>query len=215
VLQSIIFDADGVLLNASEIHFQALNRALATKGWLITQAEQKNLFDGLPTVKKLEYLTLHKGFPESWHHEILEIKQQLTMEVINDFIEVDPEKIDLIETLSSYGLSIGVASNMQQENLETLLTRIGILSLVDVVIGHDRVGYKRLKPNPDLYIHAATALGSDISVSSIVVDNNVSLTAAKAADPLDIVHVGGHEEVNPELLPRLLRFFPEEVRLAA
>jgi beta-phosphoglucomutase len=214
MLQAVIFDADAVFLNAGEIHFQAFNRALATKGWMITQAEHRSVFNGLPTLKKLEFLSEHRGFPSVWHHEILELKQQLTLEVINDFIQPDPEKEELVQELAKSGLLLGAASNMQQLNLEALLNKIGILNSLDVVIGHDRIGYNRVKPLPDLFLHTATALGCSVDVSAVVVDRSLSLDAAKAADPLDIIIVDSHEDVNAELLPRILRFFPEQFRVA-
>jgi beta-phosphoglucomutase len=214
VLQAVIFDADGVLINASEIHFQAFNRALATKGWMITQSEHRTTFNGLPTVKKLEYLTEHRGLPIELHKEILDTKQKLTEEVINDFIQPDPEKIELFDALCSAGFAVAVASNMQQGNLEALLKRLGLQGHLDVVIGHDRVGYQRVKPCPDIYLYSATAMACSMDCTAIVVDGNESLAAAKAADPLDIITVRDHEEVNLELLSRILRFFPEQLHAA-
>ena len=50
-----IFDLDGVLVDSKKIHFDSLNLALAKAGeqFVISEEEQKDIYEGLPTKKKL------------------------------------------------------------------------------------------------------------------------------------------------------------------
>ena len=57
-IEAVVFDMDGVLIDAKEWHYHALNRALELFGFTISRAEHLSTFDGLPTSKKLEMLTL-------------------------------------------------------------------------------------------------------------------------------------------------------------
>ena len=59
MIDTIIFDLDGVLINSKNIHFSALNQALekANIKYQITYEDHLKVFDGLPTDKKLEILT--------------------------------------------------------------------------------------------------------------------------------------------------------------
>ena len=52
MIKAIIFDMDGVLIEAKEWHYEALNRALKLFGYEITRAAHLSTYDGLPTKKK-------------------------------------------------------------------------------------------------------------------------------------------------------------------
>lgn len=53
MVKLIIFDLDGVLVEARDIHYEALNRALMSidARYLITREEHLSSYDGLPTTK--------------------------------------------------------------------------------------------------------------------------------------------------------------------
>jgi hypothetical protein len=51
-MDAILFDMDGVLIEAKEWHFEALNRALDLFGMAISRVDHLSTFDGLPTRKK-------------------------------------------------------------------------------------------------------------------------------------------------------------------
>ena len=57
MIKAITFDMDGVLIDAREWHFEALNEALELFGYNISRARHLGEFDGLPTKNKLEKLT--------------------------------------------------------------------------------------------------------------------------------------------------------------
>ena len=53
----ILYDLDGVLVNACDWHYEALNRALEmTSGIKISRDEHETEFNGLPTKTKLDLL---------------------------------------------------------------------------------------------------------------------------------------------------------------
>jgi beta-phosphoglucomutase len=81
-IKAIIFDMDGVLIDAKDWHYEALNKALALFGFSISRYDHLVTYDGLPTKKKLEMLTLERGLPKGLHHFINELKQIYTMEMI-------------------------------------------------------------------------------------------------------------------------------------
>lgn len=59
-IKLVLFDMDGVLIDAREWHYDALNKALELFGYTITRQEHENFYDGLPTRVKLEHLTKEK-----------------------------------------------------------------------------------------------------------------------------------------------------------
>lgn len=59
-IKLVLFDMDGVLIDAREWHYDALNKALELFGYTITRQEHENFYDGLPTKVKLEHLSKEK-----------------------------------------------------------------------------------------------------------------------------------------------------------
>ena len=60
-IKLIIFDLDGVLVEAKNIHYDALNEALGE--YAISWNEHLSIYDGLKTTQKLQMLTDKKGLP--------------------------------------------------------------------------------------------------------------------------------------------------------
>src|SRR4051812_8580039 len=81
-ITTVIFDMDGVLVDAREWHYEALNRALALFGVRINRHDHLSAYDGLPTKAKLEMLSKEHSLPRGLHKIISELKQLYTMQVI-------------------------------------------------------------------------------------------------------------------------------------
>ena len=81
MIKLIIFDMDGVLINARELHYEALNLALEAldKKYIINRKEHLSKYDGLPTSKKLNILTKEKQLPKELHSDIWKMKQKKTI----------------------------------------------------------------------------------------------------------------------------------------
>ena len=67
MIKAVIFDMDGVLIEAKDWHYEALNKALKLFGIEILRHEHLSTFDGLPTRDKLKILSIDRGLPESLH----------------------------------------------------------------------------------------------------------------------------------------------------
>lgn len=59
-IKAVLFDMDGVLIDAKEWHYEALNKALKLFGMEISRYDHLNTFDGLPTKVKLMMLAKKK-----------------------------------------------------------------------------------------------------------------------------------------------------------
>ena len=72
MIKCILFDLDGVLVKAKEIHYDALNKALldVSPKYEITYEEHLSIYDGLKTEQKLTMLSSKKGLPLSEHKKI-------------------------------------------------------------------------------------------------------------------------------------------------
>ena len=75
-IKAVIFDMDGVLIDAKEWHYEALNRALNLFGHEINRFDHLHTFDGLPTRTKLELLSTERGLSRRLHGFLNKMKQK-------------------------------------------------------------------------------------------------------------------------------------------
>ena len=73
-VRAILFDLDGVLVDARAWHYEALHQALAPFGFAIPRREHDRVYDGLPTRRKLEILSRDENLPRGLHDVIHRIK---------------------------------------------------------------------------------------------------------------------------------------------
>ncbi len=83
MIKLVIFDLDGVLVEAKQIHYDALNEALGEK-YSISWDEHLSIYDGLKTNQKLDMLTERKGLPISSHKQIWDDKQKYTLKALSN-----------------------------------------------------------------------------------------------------------------------------------
>lgn len=173
----IIFDLDGVLVEAKQIHYDTLNEALREVGeqYVISEAEHLSTYDGLKTTQKLEMLTKNKGLPPEFYDTIWLRKQHLTIEAISQ-LQPDLEKIELFKELRDRGYKLACASNSIRRSVLVMLAKIGIIEYMDLIISNEDV--KNSKPHPEMYWKAMSMMGCLPEETLIVEDSPHGLLAA-------------------------------------
>lgn len=178
-VKGVIFDMDGVLIDAKEWHYEAMNQALSLFGSTITRAEHEGEFDGLPTRDKLNRLTERSGLPPALHSFINEMKQRYTMNLIHqNCIPVDQHQYALSQ-LKQAGYRLAVASNSVRGSIECMLSRANLLPYLEFTLSNEDV--KSGKPDPEIYLLAQHRLGLKPHECVIVEDNPHGIAAARAS----------------------------------
>jgi HAD superfamily hydrolase (TIGR01509 family) len=146
----VIFDLDGVLIDSRDMHYDALNRALAKvdEKYVITREEHLSVYDGLPTTRKLELLTEKKGLPVVEYDTIWQDKQTATLDIFSE-LKPDYELMHYFQQLKEKGYSIAVASNSVRNTVKLVLLRLGLLEFVHYHLSNEDVF--RSKPFPEMY----------------------------------------------------------------
>ena len=173
----IIFDLDGVLVEAKQIHYDTLNQALREidEKYVITEAEHLSIYDGLKTTQKLELLTKNKGLHPEFYDDTWYRKQYLTIEAISQ-LQPDLQKIELFKELRNRGYKLAVASNSIRRSVLVMLAKIGIIEFMDLIISNEDV--KNSKPHPEMYWKAMSMMGCLPEETLIVEDSPHGLLAA-------------------------------------
>jgi beta-phosphoglucomutase len=186
MIRAVVFDMDGVLIDAKDWHYEALNRALQHFGFTITRYDHLVTFDGLPTRKKLKMLSLEHGLPEALHEFLNELKQIYTMEIVQARCKPMFLHEFALSRLKLAGYKLAVASNSVRNSVEVMMEKSALDSYLDVVLSNEDV--KNGKPAPDIYLAAADRLGLSPAECLVVEDNPKGIEAAeKAGCPVLIV----------------------------
>lgn len=180
-IKAVLFDMDGVLIDARDWHYEALNEALAHFGFTISRESHLSTFDGLPTNAKLKILTQALGLPSGMHGLINQLKQKYTIQ--HSYNRCRP-RFNHRQTLSWLASShqIAVCSNSIRNTIETMMDLAKLTDYLDLIVSNQDV--KKSKPDPEMYLVAMEKLNVDPSECLIVEDNDHGVQAALAS--------GGH-----------------------
>src|SRR5262245_7098795 len=173
----VLFDLDGVLVDATEWHYDALNRALALFGFDITRYEHLSGYNGLPTRKKLEMLSVEKGLPTALHTMLNRLKQVYTRDEILTKCHPRFEKEYMLSRLKREGYRMAVCSNSIRETLELMVRRSGLDAYFDFVISNEDVA--KAKPDPESFVAAMTRMGIAPGDTLAVDDSPHGIEAAR------------------------------------
>lgn len=195
-VKAVIFDMDGVLIEERGWHYDALNKALKLFGHEISSYEHLVTYDGLPTIKKLEMLSVERGLPRSLHSFINEIKQQYTMDMIFSRCKPVFNHQFALSQLKKDGYKIGVASNSAKPTVETMMNKSSLAKYLDFMFSYEDVKFP--KPSPEIYNKAIQFLKFEPNECLIVEDNENGIKAAKAsgAHVLEVLSVDDVNYVN-------------------
>ena len=191
-IKAVIFDMDGVLIDAREWHYDALNRALGLFGFAISRYDHLVTYDGLPTKKKLEMLSREHGLPAKLHGFLNELKQVYTGEIVHALCKPRFQHEYALSRLKASGYRLGVASNSVRRSIELMMDKSALAGYLDAVVSNQDV--VRAKPDPEIYRKAMTLLKVEPEETLVVEDNAHGIAAARAsganvmvvADPNDV-----------------------------
>lgn len=192
-IKAVIFDMDGVLIDAKEWHYEALNKALSLFGEQISKYDHLITFDGLPTKDKLNMLTLERKFPLGLHKFVNEMKQEYTMEIIYSKCKPTFYHRYALSKLKEQKYSLAVCSNSIRNTVQIMMEKSGLIEYLDFFISNEDV--TKGKPDPEMYIKAIERMGLLPEECLIVEDNENGIKAALASGA-HLLKVENVSEVN-------------------
>jgi HAD superfamily hydrolase (TIGR01509 family) len=206
MIRAIIFDMDGVLIDAREWHYEALNKALGLFGYEIGRQAHLSRFDGLPTRRKLDMLSEETGLPRELHSLINEMKQTYTMELVSRHCRPVFQHRYALAKLKEAGYLLAVASNAIRASVDGMMTKADLARFLDASVSNEDV--TRAKPDPEIYLNTCELLGVDPHEAVVIEDAEYGAQAAQRAGT-HVLRVEGVEDVT---LAAILQFVSEVER---
>lgn len=206
MIKAILFDLDGVLVDATEIHYRALNRALReTCSFEIDKAEHDLKFNGLPTKTKLSILIKQKRVLDNQLEKIYQTKQRFTESEIAMATLYSQPKLQMIKTLSNK-YRLGVVTNCSKPTAMNMLRKLVLLEnpkyYFETIITNEDVRFN--KPHPEGYIKAMIDVKAYPEESIILEDNENGIVAAHATGA-NVVKVDDVNELDLSFISRYLQ----------
>lgn len=198
-IKAVLFDMDGVLIDAKDWHYEALNKALGLFGMEISRYDHLTTFDGLPTKVKLQMLSKKYYLPEQLHPFINDVKQSYTAELVYQRCHPMFHHQYALSKLKQEGYQIAVCSNSIRKTIELMMDRAGLMPYIDLIVSNEDV--TKAKPDPEMYQTAIKKFGLKPEECVVVEDNPNGIQAGKASGAA-VLEVATVFDVNYESIKR-------------
>ncbi len=178
-VQLAIFDCDGVLVDSEVISNGVLARLLTEEGLATTLTQARAAYQGLVLDEVLlaAEAKLGRSLPSGW----LAGYERERTEAFRRELQPVPCAARAVARIAAAGVAVCVASQgkLEKTRLSLELTGLRALFAPDALFSAHSVA--RGKPYPDLFLHAASAMGAAPARCVVIEDTPSGVRAAVAA----------------------------------
>jgi HAD superfamily hydrolase (TIGR01509 family) len=176
VIQAVVFDCDGVLVDSEPLADEIWARVLSTYGYEMT-ADDGAVCRGTSEATTYAHFAGRTDLPpfEAFMAEIDTIR----VPVYEQRLVAFDDAADTVRSLAAQAVTMAVASSSRRHALEGKLELTGLDRYFDVIVGGDEVDHG--KPAPDVYLEAAARLGVAPTACLAIEDADLGAQSAAAA----------------------------------
>lgn len=183
----VIFDMDGVLVDSAQPHLESWQQLAHEIGREFTDRQFWETFGR----QNRDIIPYAFGVNEPARIEQLgERKEVIYRDIIREHVPAVSGAVELVRSCHEAGFVLAIGSSGPPENVDVVLDGMGISPLFSARITAREA--KRGKPDPQVFILAAEALGLPPRQCAVIEDAPAGVRAAKAAGAAVVALAGGH-----------------------
>lgn len=173
-----IFDMDGVLVDTYHAHYQSWLAMAQAEGFSFTEEEFAQTF-GRTSREIIAHFWGRGRLSDDEIAAMDEQKEAAFRGIIAEQFPAMPGAVALLESLHQAGFALAVGSSGPPENVELVVDKLGVGSLLGATVtGRD---VHRGKPDPEVFLIAAERLAAAPGRCVVVEDAPAGIEAARRA----------------------------------
>ena len=176
MIEAVVFDLDGVLLDSEQLWDKAREQLARERGGRWHDQAQRDMM-GMSSLEWSRYMHETIGLPEPPEEICREVVERLTA-LYRERLPAIPGAKEAVERLAA-DYKLGLASSSNRELIDLALELLGVAHLFAATVSSEEVACG--KPAPDVYLEAARRLGIEPARAAAVEDSQNGILAAKAA----------------------------------
>lgn len=182
MINSVIFDLDGVLVFTDKFHYLAW-KEIADEMGIYFDEKINNRLRGVSRMKSLDIiLERYKGeeLSDKKKEELAEKKNKIYRELLNSMTpsDVSDEVRDTVKMLKAKGYNIALGSS--SKNARFILEKVGFIDAFDAISDGNNI--TNSKPDPEVFVKAAEYLGEPCEKCLVVEDAESGIRAGIAGN---------------------------------
>jgi HAD superfamily hydrolase (TIGR01509 family) len=177
VIEGVVFDLDGVLLDTEQVWDEAREELARERGGRWHERAQRDMM-GMSSAEWSRYMHDELGMPEPPEEISAEVVRRLAARY-RDRLPLVPGAREAVERLAARW-PLALASSSNRELIDLALELAGLDRFFHATVSSEEV--VRGKPAPDVYLEAARRLGVEPPRAAAVEDSRNGIRSAKAAE---------------------------------
>jgi HAD superfamily hydrolase (TIGR01509 family) len=176
VIEAILWDNDGVLVDTEHLYFQATQRVLASVGVTLTEHQYIDFF--LVEGRGAWHLVEERGVGDAEIARLREERNEIYGRLLRQGPRVLPGIVETLDALRGRYV-MGVVTSSRKDHFDLIHEHTGLLQYFDFVLTAS--DYPRVKPHPDPYLAAVKRSGVGADACIAIEDSERGLEAATLA----------------------------------
>jgi HAD superfamily hydrolase (TIGR01509 family) len=176
VIEAVVFDLDGLLLDSEQLWDEAREELARERGGRWRARAQRDMM-GMSSPEWSRYMHDQVGLEESPDEINAEVVRRMAERYRRD-LPLLPHAREAVERLAARW-PLGLASSSNRELIDLVLELSGMARFFRATVSSEEVG--RGKPAPDVYLEAARRLGAYAERCAAIEDSHNGIRSAKAA----------------------------------
>jgi HAD superfamily hydrolase (TIGR01509 family) len=176
VIEAVIFDLDGVLIDSEQLWSEARRRYVEERGGRWHDRAQKDMM-GMSSTEWSRYVHDELGVDRTPEQISGDVAQRLALRY-RERLPLEPDARRTVERLASRW-PLALASSSNRELIDLVLEMSSLAAHFKATVAAEEVS--RGKPAPDVYLQAARRLGVEPSACVAIEDSHNGVLSATSA----------------------------------